>query len=291
LRHSISRTRSRHLALWTELELEYPETDRQSQQAAIRAYDHITAPLRRSLRALIGGKYGDVFGRLTERRPLGAGVIIDTSSIKAGNKDFLAAVLLAAWSDTYGQVEADSALAAAGLAPKQLYCMVLDEMWRALELGGTIPERVNELTRLNRTDGVGQIMVAHSANDLKDTGSARTDGIGERAGAIIIGGVPKKELERLDELITLTSTEQQAITSWYSASRERLAEPQRDQAGRILRPPPPGAGRFLIKTSADQPGIPVHVVLTSVEQAWGGQQTSARWDRGDTTSTTSEGAA
>jgi hypothetical protein len=279
---------SRPAALWAELELEHPDgADDESRLAAVKEYDALTLPLRRSLRALIGGKYGDVFARPTQRRPLTAGVIVDTSAIKAGNKDFLAAVLLAAWSDTYGQVEADSALAAAGHTPKRLYCMVLDEMWRVLELGGTLPERVNELTRLNRTDGVGQIMVAHSANDLKDTGSARTDGIGERAGAIIIGGVPKKELDRLDELITLTSSEQQAITSWYSISREHLAEPQRDQDGRLLRPPPPGAGRFLIKTSADQPGIPVHVVLTSVEQAWGGQQTSRRWDR----DTDTEGAA
>lgn len=285
--------RSRHPVLWAELELEYPEDHEQTQPAAVREYDELTKPLRRSLRALIGGKYGDVFARPTQRRPLTTGMVIDTSAIKAGNKDFLAAVLLAAWADTYGQVEADSALTAAGLAPKRLYCMVLDEMWRVLDLGGSLPERVNELTRLNRTDGVGQIMITHSADDLADTGSARTDGIGERAGAIIIGGVPKKELARLDELITLTSSEKHAITSWYSTSRERLAEPERDQHGRILRPPPPGAGRFLIKTSADQPGIPVHVVLTSVEQAWGGQQTSARWDRDDTTSSTThaQGAA
>ena len=282
---------SRPAALWAELELEHPDGDEQSQAAAIGEYDRLTQPLRRSLRALIGGKYGDVFARPTQRRPLTSGVVVDTSAIKAGNKDFLAAVLLAAWSDTYGQVEADSALADAGLGPRRLYCMVLDEMWRVLELGGSLPERVNELTRLNRTDGIGQIMVAHSANDLADTGSARTDGIGERAGAIIIGGVPKKELDRLDELITLTSAERQAITSWYSISRDQLAEPQRDQHGRLLRPPPPGAGKFLIKTSADQPGIPVQVVLTSVERAWGGQQTSRRWDRDDTTSTHSEGAA
>jgi hypothetical protein len=276
----------RHQLLWAELELEYPDSDEQSQLTAVREYDRLTLPLRRSLRALIGGKYGDVFARPTERRPLTAGVIVDTSAIKAGNKDFLAAVLLAAWSDTYGQVEADSALADAGLAPRRLYCMVLDELWRVLELGGSLPERVNELTRLNRTDGVGQIMTTHSANDLAGTGSSRTDGIAERAGAIIIGGVPRKELSRLDELITLTSSENQALTSWYSISRERVAEPERDSDGRLLRPPPPGAGLFLIKTSADQPGIPVQVVLTSVEHAWGGQQTSGRWDRDDTTSTT-----
>jgi hypothetical protein len=285
--------RARHRMLWDELELEYPDAGEQSQIAAVKEYDELTLPLRRSLRALIGGKYGDVFARPTQRLPLTSGVVVDTSPIKAGNKDFLGAVLLAAWADTYGHVEADSALAAAGLLPKRLYCMVLDELWRVLELGGSLPERVNELTRLNRTDGIGQIMVTHSVNDLADTGSARTDGIGERAGAIIIGGIPRKELDRLDELVTLTSRESNALTSWYSVSRDRLAEPERDADGRLQRRPPPGAGLFLIKTSADQPGIPVQVVLTSVEQAWGGQQTSRRWDHHDTTSSTadSEGAA
>jgi hypothetical protein len=273
---------ARHPALWAELALDYTHgqsTDEAARRAAVGEFDRLTQPLLRSLRALIGGKYGDVFSRPAQRQPLDTGTVIDTSAIKAGNKDFLAAVLLAAWADTYGQVEADTALADAGMAPRKLYCLVLDELWRVLELGGSMAERVNELTRLNRTDGVGQIMICHSANDLEGTGSARTDGIAERAGALIIGGIPKKELTRLDELITLTSAERDAVTSWWSISQDSLAEPTYDTAGRLLRRPPPGAGMFLIKTSGDQPGIPVQVVLTSVERDWGGQQTSARWDR------------
>jgi hypothetical protein len=261
---------------WTT---QYDTGDDRSRQQAIREFNQLTHPLLRSLRALVGGKYGDVFSRAAQRQSLDTGAVIDTSAIKAGNKDFLAAVLLAAWADTYGQVEADTALADAGLADRKLYCLVLDELWRVLELGGSMAERVNELTRLNRTDGVGQIMICHSANDLEETGSARTDGIAERAGAIVIGGIPKKELGRLDQLLTLTSAERDAVTSWWSMSQDSLAEPTYGPDGRLIRRPPPGAGRFLIKTSGDLPGIPVEVVLTSVERAWGGQQTSARWDR------------
>jgi hypothetical protein len=40
---------------------------------------------------------------------------------------------------------------------------------------------------------------------------------------------------------------------------------------------PPGAGRFLIKPSSEDPGIPVDVVLTSVEREWGGQNTNRAW--------------
>jgi hypothetical protein len=81
--------------------------------------------------------------------------------------------------------------------------------------------------------------------------------------------------------------EKQAVTSWWSISQEHLGEPERDSSGRLLRRPPPGAGKFLIKASGDQPGIPVDVFLTSVERTWGGQQTSSRWDR-DNTQTTEE---
>jgi hypothetical protein len=156
--------RQRHRVLWSELELDYSgadysddeHSDGDARLAAVRGFDALTLPLRRSLRALIGGKYGDVFSRPTVRQPLSTGVILDTSDIKAGNKDFLAAVLLAAWADTYGQVAADAALAEACLQPRRLYCMVLEELWRVLELGGSMAEVVNELTRLNRVDGLGQ---------------------------------------------------------------------------------------------------------------------------------------
>jgi hypothetical protein len=274
--------RQRPELLWLELELDYTPWatgDEHARRAAGQEFERLTQPLLRSLRALIGGKYGDVFSRPTVRRPLDTGAVIDTSAIKAGNKDFLAAVLIAAWADTYGQVEANAALADAGLQARKLYCLVLDELWRVLELGGSLPERVNELTRLNRTDGIGQIMICHSANDLEDTGSTRTDGIAERAGALVIGGIPKKEVARLEELVTLTSAERAAVTSWWSMSQDSLAEPVYGPDGRLIRRPPPGAGKFLIKVSGDQPGIPVDVLLTSVERAWGGQQTSARWDR------------
>jgi hypothetical protein len=67
-----------------------------------------------------------------------------------------------------------------------------------LRLGGTMPDRVNELTRLNRTQGVGQIMVTHSIRDLAPGRDSEIEGIEERAGAIVVGGVPKKELAALD---------------------------------------------------------------------------------------------
>jgi hypothetical protein len=232
-------------------------------------YDRLTLPLVRSMKALIGGKFGDVFSRRTPRTPRTPATNIDTSSIKAGDPAFLGAVLMAAWADMYGQVEAEQALAEAGIEDRRLYCLTLDELWRVLQLGGTLPDRVNELTRLNRTQGVGQIQITHSIRDTEGTGKGSNDGLAERAGAIIIGGVPRKEIDTLADLMTLTATEQTALAQWWSMSQASLDE----------NSVPPGAGKFLIKPSGDDPGIPVDVVLSSVEIAWGGQNTNRAWDR------------
>ena len=233
------------------------------------AYGSLVDPLQRSLRALLSGKFGDVFSRQVQRparQP--AAVNIDTSRIKGGDKAFLGAVMIAAWSDMYGMVEAQQALADEGLAPRRLYCLTLDELWRVLRLGGTMPDRVNELTRLNCTQGVGQIMITHSIRDLAPGRESEIEGIEERAGAIVIGGVPKKELTALDAVVTLTNAEQAAIKEWWSTS---VSAVERNEV-------PPGAGKFLIKSSSEDPGIPIDVVLTSVESEWGGQNTNKAWD-------------
>lgn len=227
-------------------------------------YDELINPLRRSLATLLGGKYGDVFSRRVDRptgRPMAS--CLDTSSIKSGDAQFLAAVLIAGWSDTYGRVEADQARAAAGLIPKPRYCLVLDELWRVLQLGGTMTSRVDELTRLNRTEGIGQIMITHSTADASGT-------LLERTGATMIGGVPRKELERLEGHYRFTERERSSITGWWSESVTALA------AGEV----PPGAGKFLLKAGSDNPGIPVDVRLTSVEAGWGGQDTNQAWEMG-----------
>jgi hypothetical protein len=151
-----------------------------------------------------------------------------------------------------------------------LYCLTLDELWRVLQLGGTMPERVNELTRLNRTQGVGQIMITHSIRDLARGERSSIEGIEERAGAIIVGGVPKREIDALSAVMTLTEAEQCELRTWWSMYD---AAARGDPAGDR----PPGAGLFLIKPSSEDPGIPVDVVLTSVEREWGGQNTNRAW--------------
>ncbi|HEX2806482.1 MAG TPA: hypothetical protein VHN80_09975 [Kineosporiaceae bacterium] len=232
-------------------------------------YDTLIDPLQRSLLALLAGPFGNVFSRPVERADLDTPVLnIDTSAIKAGDPGYLAAVLIAAWSEAYGRVEAAQALSAAGLAPRRRYVLILDELWRVLRAAGGagMADRVNELTRLNRTDGVCQIMVTHGIRDLSTGRDQQVEGIEHRAGSLVIGGIPAQEVEALAGVVSLTDSEAAALISWSSAT-------DLDPRSR-----PPGSGKFLIKHSPTEPGIPVDVLLTETELAWGGQNSNQAWE-------------
>jgi hypothetical protein len=231
-------------------------------------YDRLVDPLRRSLLALLSGPYGGVFAGPVDRTDADApAMVIDTSAIRAGDPGYLAAVLVGAWSEAYGRVESAQALAAAGLAPRRRHVLILDELWRVLRAGGGagMADRVNELTRLNRTDGVCQIMVTHGIRDLATGRDQQVEGIEHRAGALVIGGIPRQEVEALAGVVTLTDTEAAELVSWSSTSD---LDP---------RTRPPGSGKFLIKHSPTEPGIPVDVLLTPAELAWGGQNSNLAW--------------
>ena len=231
-------------------------------------YDILLDPLRRSLLALLSGPYGGVFGGQVDRSDVDTpAMVVDTSAIRAGDPGYLAAVLVGAWSEAYGRVETAQALAAAGLAPRRRHVIILDELWRVLRAGGGagMADRVNELTRLNRTDGVCQIMVSHGVRDLATGRDQQVEGIEHRAGAIVIGGVPRQEVEALAGVVNLTDTEAAELVSWSST------------ADLDPRSRPPGSGKFLIKHSPTEPGIPVDVLLTPTELAWGGQNSDLAW--------------
>jgi hypothetical protein len=232
-------------------------------------YDSLINPLRRSLLALLSGPYGNVFSRPVDRSDVDTPALnIDTSAIKAGDPGYLAAVLIGAWSEAYGRVETAQALAQAGLEPRRQHVVILDELWRVLRVGGGsgMSDRVNELTRLNRTEGVCQIMITHGIRDLASGRDQQVEGIEHRAGALVIGGIPRQEVEVLAGVVTLTESEAAQLVSWSSAHD---LDP---------RTRPPGSGKFLIKHSPTEPGIPVDVMLTPTEVEWGGQNSNRAWE-------------
>jgi len=237
-------------------------------------YKQSVRRLHLSLIALMSGPMGEVFSRQTSV-PLdlnAPAVCIDLSGISTGDERLTAAVLLACWSDGFGAIEAAHTLADEGLAPQKYFFAVLDELWRVLRTGVGMADRVDELTRINRTLGLALAMISHSMDDLEALASehdrAKARGFVERAGAVVCGGLPARELAAVTQVVSLTDVEKDMITGWSAPSTLSTS-------GEPL--PPPGQGNFLIKIGS-RTGIPVHVDLVAAERAADVHNTNKRFD-------------
>ncbi|MFI8977287.1 ATP/GTP-binding protein [Nocardia asteroides] len=234
-------------------------------------------PLRRSLEALLDGPLGDIFaGHTTVPLDVDSrGICIDVSALTRGDKKLKAAVMLACWSDAYGTMEASHLLAEVGLGPQKYFLAVLDELWQVLGAGAGMVNRIDELTRLNRTDGTALLQITHTGRDL-ETLPTEADvkvakGFIERAGMVIAGGLPAGELVRLEDVLQFTAAEQAVITSWSRGAPLR-------RHGRGRRQKPAGVGKFMLKISKDgAPGIPVQTQLTQIELDYGLHDTNVRF--------------
>lgn len=234
-------------------------------------YQAETRALEATLLGLTGGgKLGEIFSQHTsEPMERGKAVVFDVSTIDETDTDLQAAVLLACWSYGFGTVNVAHALADAGLEPRRHYFVVLDELWRALRAGKGMVDRVDALTRLNRSVGVGQVMISHTMSDLlalpAEEDRMKAQGFVERSGMVICGGLPASEMGLLTKATPLSRQEQQKLVSWQDP-------PAWDSRGIDVEPP--GRGKFLIKVGG-RPGIPVHIGLTKTEALL--NDTNKRW--------------
>lgn len=236
-------------------------------------YRAVVDPLQRSLLSLLDGPLGSVFARpTTERISLDAtAVCVDVSGISANDTALQAAVLLACWSEGFGAVEAANALADTGTGVQRRFFIVLDELWRVLRSGEGMVDKVDQLTRLNRNQGVGQVMISHSLADLRALRNPedrdKAKGFVERAGLVVVGGLPAQEIDELSEIVAFSRAERAQVTSWSTPP------------GWDAEAAPPGRGKFLLKCG-QRPGIPVHVDLTRAELAAQVHNTNKRWAGG-----------
>jgi hypothetical protein len=241
-------------------------------------YLDATDALRQSLYSLDGsGRFGDMFSKPTDApMDLAKPVVFDLSGISDTQRDIQAAALLACWSTGFATVQAAHALADAGLEPRRNYFVVMDELWRALRSGEGMVDRVDSLTRLNRTEGVGQAMITHTMSDLEalptEAERMKARGFVERSGMVVAGALPSGEMEKLGRAVALSRAEQARLTSW--------ADPGSwTDVGGNRRRVRPGLGKFLFKVGG-RPGIPVALKLTSVEESL--HDTNKRWhDHGE----------
>ncbi|WP_157186604.1 hypothetical protein [Nocardia jiangxiensis] len=250
-----------------------------AEEDSLEAYREATKPLRRSLRALVEGPFGEIFNGHTTvvLDPASPAVCVDVSHIPEGDTKLLAAVLMVCWSDGFGAIAAAHTLADAGLAPKRVFHVVMDEIWRVLGVGEFMVDRVDSLTRLNRPLATSLIMCSHTIKDLGAFNSRasvnKALGFIERARAKVIGPVGPEEIERLRTVMSFSETEKLTVTSW-SAPR-----PLTDNGNDGVRETPAGMGCFLLKTGEDNtPGIPFRMTFTPAERDSGIHNTNKRFD-------------
>jgi len=177
------------------------------------------------------------------------------------------AALLNAWYAGSAAIFGAHLLADAGLAPHRTYYAVMDELWRSLRAGVGMARRIDEVTRLGRTDGQAFAMVTHSPNDLElsdpeDRKIAR--GFLSRADMKLLGALQDEEIDAMAGLVTLSRAERDLLTSWSSPE---------DWGGDGTEQP--GLGKFLLKVGS-RPGVPFRVRRTATEATW--RDTSHRWN-------------
>lgn len=241
-------------------------------RGAATRYQEVTEELEAALVALgPGGKFGDVFAKpTTQPMRRDRAVVYDVSAIPQSDGDLRAVALLASWSAGFAVVNIAQVLADVGLEARRHYFVVLDELHQALKAGPGLVDRVDYLTRLNRTVGVGLAMITHTMKDLRslplEEDRQKAMGFIERAGFIVCGGLPLSEMPLLTSVVGLSREEQELLGGWQDPPAWDTKE------GREA--PPPGLGKFLVKVGG-RPGIPVDLTLTAAEKSL--HMSSARW--------------
>ncbi len=239
-----------------------------------------TRGVARSLQALMEGSLGLTFsGQTTERIRLDApGVCIDVSPIRRHSEDVKAAILMSTWSEGYASIEAANALAEAGLEPQRHFLSVMDEMWEAMRIEGAgLVDKLDGVTRLNRSDGVGNIFITHSLKDMESMSSAadarKARGFAERSSIIVTAGLAMDDLRALSEVKRMSENEMRTVASWSTPAgwKQKMI---RTSTGMLRPAPPPGAGKVLIKLG-ERAGIQTQVKLTQAE--FDLHDTNARW--------------
>ncbi|CED91296.1 ATP/GTP-binding protein [Actinomyces succiniciruminis] len=234
-------------------------------------YREITEELEVSLMALLSGRWGGIFAaETTTPMMMDRSVVFDVSALINVSSDLQAAVLLATWSYGFGTVEIAQALADAGVAPRRRYSLIMDELWRIMEASSGMVERIDSLTRLNRTIGIGQMMITHSMADFASlsTEADRTKARGfvERSKMLFLGGLPAREMPLLRGVMPFSDAEQELLSSWNAPA---TFDAHTGRSGT-----PIGMGKFLLKTSG-APGIPFQVQFAPAERPV--NITSGRW--------------
>lgn len=122
--------------------------------------------------------------------------------------DLQAAVLLACWSYGFATVNIAHALADAGLDRASTTSWSWMNCGAGTRAGKGMVDRVDALIRLNRSVGVGQLLISHTMSDLlalpSEEDRMKAQGFVERSGMVICGGFSASEMGLLTKAVPLS---------------------------------------------------------------------------------------
>ena len=240
-------------------------------RGSMERYLDVTENLEASLMALLAGRLGGIFAAATTTpMMMDRSVVFDVSATRDESSDVQAATLLATWSYGFATVEIAQVLADAGVAPRRHYNVIMDEMWRIMRASPGLVDRIDALTRTNRSVGVGQMLCTHSITDMdtlpNEEDRVKARGFVERSKMLFTAGVPPREMEMITSVFSLSQEEQALLRSWNAPGS---LDPTSGE-----HVPPAGMGNFMLKTS-DAPGFPFHLHLADSEADI--NNTNKRW--------------
>jgi len=218
-----------------------------------------TKALRQTLNLLCTGSLKGVFdGPTTQPLDLdGPAVTVDISRVSAAGDTLVAAAMLSTWAYGFAMIDGASALADQGLAPRRQFCIVMDELWRALRGSPGLVEHADALTRVNRAKGVCDIRATHSLADLEalptEEDRAKARGFVERAGVTVLAALSPLELTKVAEVVPLSPQERSLVSGWSAPASWVAGEDH------------PGKGKYLIKAGS-RGGIPVQMAYVGDER-------------------------
>ncbi len=217
-----------------------------------------TKQLKHTLNALCKGSLQGIFDdQTTSPIDLDApGVSIDISAVGGGSDTLVAAAMLSTWAYGFSMIDGAAALAEAGLGARRQHVTILDELWNALRGSSGLVQHADSLTRLNRAKGVADIRATHSLADLEALATPqdvkKAKGFVERAAVVVLAGLPPSELDKVNEVVSLTEQEAQMVASW-SATESWSPKAKH-----------PGRGKYLFK-AGEKTGVPVKMELVADE--------------------------
>lgn len=242
-------------------------------------YDRRVEGLVDALIALdVDGEMGGVFAQETTthlemNRPL----CFDLSAMEGQDRRLQAGLQLVCWTYGSSAVAAAKYLADAGLAPRRTYMLIFDELWRCLRAADFMVDRVDELTRLNRTLTISQILCTHTMDDLvlsTPDATKKAFGFVSRSEMVFLGGLAPSEMGNLAEVFAMSSKERELLQLW--------SVPGQYNPDTNTEDPPPGRGKFLLKVGKSV-GTPFRVDLVPAELeanntnvSWGDTSASMR---------------